>query len=142
MPRAALDSSALISAFLTPKGTCADVLRAAARGAFVLCLSPEILGEVASVLLRNPKLQARYGYDRPKVEEFVERLLSGAQLVTDLPTGRFVLADQKDDAIVATAIAAQAKYLITGDRKHLLALGECQGVRIITPRQFLDRLSN
>ncbi len=50
--------------------------------------------------------------------------------------------DPKDDVIVATAIAAQASYLVTGDRKHLLELGECQGVRIVTPRQLLEQVSN
>lgn len=140
MPRAVLDSSALISAFLTPRGTCADLLRAADRGAFVVCLSPEIIAETAGRLLGKPKLQARYGYDRAEVEEFCQRLLALARLVSDLPAGRFVPDDPKDDAIVATALAAGADYLATGDRRHLLSMGVHQGVRILTPRQLLDLL--
>jgi predicted nucleic acid-binding protein len=58
--------------------------------------------------------------------------------VADLPAGRFVPGDPKDDAIVATAIAAKADFLVTGDRTHLLPLKECQGIPIITPRQFLE----
>jgi uncharacterized protein len=141
MPRAVLDSSVLVSAFLTPKGTCADVLRAASGGAFVFWLSPEILAETARSLLRDPKLQARYGYDRAKVEEFCGRLLAGAEVVTDLPQGRFVPEDPKDDMVVATAVASRADYLVTGDRKHLLSLGAYEGIRIVTPRQFLDALA-
>ena len=38
MPRAVLDSSVLISAFLTPKGVPDQVLDAAERGDFTLCV--------------------------------------------------------------------------------------------------------
>ena len=140
MPRAVLDSSVLISAFLTPTGTCAEVLRVASRGAFVSCLSPEILAETARSLLRDAKLQVRYGYDRAKVEEFGRRLFAGAEVVTDLPPRRFVPEDPKDDMVVATAVRARADYLVTGDRKHLLSLGTCGGVQIVSPRQFLELL--
>jgi predicted nucleic acid-binding protein len=45
--------------------------------------------------------------------------------------------DPDDDLIVATAVVAMADRLVTGDN-DLLILGEHHGVRIVTPRQFLD----
>ena len=48
--------------------------------------------------------------------------------------------DPKDDMVVATAVAAKADYLVTGDEK-LLRLGSFHGVRIVTPRAFLDVLA-
>jgi hypothetical protein len=30
--------------------------------------------------------------------------------------------------------------LVTGDRRHLLSLGEYEGIRIVTPRQLLEIL--
>jgi uncharacterized protein len=140
MVRAVLDSSVLISAFLTPRGTCADVLRAVDRGAFTLQLSPAILAEVAGKLLGKPKLQARYGYHAEEVQAFCDDLAASAQLVTDLPQGRFVPDDPEDDPILATAMAAKAPYLVTGDR-HLLRLDTYESVRIVTPRDFLAVLS-
>jgi putative PIN family toxin of toxin-antitoxin system len=139
--RAVFDSSALISAFLTPRGTCADLLHAAELGAFVLCLSHELLADMARPLLGRPKLQARYGYDRREVAASCDRLLRAGEIVTDLPdlTGAVPL-DPKDDAIVATAVAAKADYLVTGDRKHLLTLGAYEAIRIVKPRVFLDQL--
>jgi predicted nucleic acid-binding protein len=59
-------------------------------------------------------------------------------LVHDLPKVRAVPDDPKDDMVVATAVAARADYLVTGDRRHLLSLREYEGIRIVTPRQFLD----
>jgi putative PIN family toxin of toxin-antitoxin system len=141
MARAVLDSSALISAFLTPAGTCAELLHAADRGAFVLCLSPQLIAETAGVLLREAKLQRSYGYDRAKVEEFCDTLSTSAQLATELPDlAGAVPLDPKDDMIVATAVAAKADYLVTGERQHLLPKRENQGIRIVSPREFLDQL--
>ena len=141
MLRAVLDSSVLISAFLTLRGSCAELLRAGERGAFVLCLSPELLADMAPPLLRERKLQARYDYGKAKVTMFCRQLVALAQPVTDLPElSGAVPLDPQDDVIVATAVKARADYLVTGDRRHLLALGTYEGIRIATPRQFLDLL--
>jgi len=141
MARAVLDSSVLVSAFLTPRGTPGAVLDVGERGVFVLCLSPAILAETSDVLTRSAQLQARYDYDQPQVARFCEGLRALAQLVTDLPDlAGAVPLDPKDDDIVATAVAARADYLVTGDRRHLLALGEHEGIRIVAPREFLERL--
>jgi predicted nucleic acid-binding protein len=45
-----------------------------------------------------------------------------------------------DDLILATALSAQADYLVTGD-SQLQGLGAYRGVAIISPREFLSRLS-
>ena len=140
VPRVVLGSSVLISAFLTSGGACAELLRAADRGAFVLQLSPEILVEVASRLSDKPKLRMRYGYGDEEVQAFCDDLAASAELVTGLPEGRFVPGDPKDDPIVATALAAKADYLVTGDRRHLLSLVSYEHIRILTPRQLLERL--
>jgi len=120
---AVLDGSVLISAFATPRGTCADVLRAAGRGAFAMHVSPEILAETGDKLRGKPKLQARYGYGERDVAEFCDDLAASARLMADLPRLRAVPLDLKDDMVVATAVAPRADYLVTGDRRHLLVLG-------------------
>ena len=140
MPRAVLDSSVLISAFLTPGGVPGRVLDAAERGGFTLCLSGEILAETTTVLLREPKLQARYAYDPTAVEEFCDGLAATADLAAELPQLQAVPGDPKDDMVVATAVATEADYLVTGDRRHLLALGTYEQIRIVTPREFLELL--
>ena len=48
-------------------------------------------------------------------------------------------ADPDDDAVLACAMAAGAECIISGDR-HLMALKEHGGVRILTPRQALTML--
>lgn len=142
MARAVLDTSVLVSAFLTPSGVSGRLLAAAERGDFVLCLSSTIVAELRKVLLREPKLQRRYDYGPPAVDNFCRGLAGLADLVTDLPdlTGAVPL-DPKDDMVVATAVAARADVLVTGDRRHLLALGRYGAIRIVGPRAFLDELA-
>jgi uncharacterized protein len=141
MPRAVLDSSVLISAFLTPKGIPGQLLDAAESGAFVLCLSDAILLETASVLLREHKLQQRYAFDPARAESFCDGLAAIALMATGLPDlPDAVPLDPKDNPIVATAVAAGAEYLVTGDRRHLLKLERYAGIAIITPRRFLEIL--
>ena len=53
---------------------------------------------------------------------------------------RDVATTPDDDLILATAVAGQAPFLVTGDRQ-LRNLGEYQGVRILGPREFLDWLA-
>lgn len=137
---AVLDSSVLVSAFLSPTGTPATLLARARQGAFSFCLSREILAETATVLLR----QARHGRRQYTVDEIAEfcvlLTLLAERIESDLPDIRAVPDDPKDDMVVATAVAAGDDYLVTGDRRHLLPLGTYQGIQIVTPRQMLDLL--
>jgi uncharacterized protein len=92
------------------------------------------------VLLR-PKIMGRYRHSAQDVAEYRALLGEFAEVVGDLPALRgAVPLDAKDDVIVATAVAAKADYLVTGDRRHLLSLGAYEGIRIVTPRQFLGIL--
>ena len=138
--RAVLDSSVLVSAFFTPEGTPAALLAHARRGAFSLVSSVEILDEVTGVLMR-PKHQARYSYTPEEVARYRMRLTSLSVVVTDLLTLKAVPLDPKDDMIVATAVAARADYLVTGDRRHLIVLGHYEGIRILGPRAFLSEIA-
>ena len=61
-------------------------------------------------------------------------------MIADLPAVRAVPDDPKDDPIIATAVAAKADYLVTGDRAHLLPIGQYEGIRIVSPREFFDIL--
>ena len=48
--------------------------------------------------------------------------------------------DPDDDAILAAAVERCADYIVTGDQ-DLLAIGDYQSTRIVTPRAFLQRLN-
>ena len=39
------------------------------------------------------------------------------------------------------AVEGKAQYIVSGDKHHLLPLKEYQGIRILTPAQFLEAIS-
>src|SRR4051812_46959365 len=137
MTRAVLDSSVLVSAFLKPGSLPATLLLHAREGAFSLVLSTYILEETATVLVR-PKTLGRYRYSLDEVGQFCRALVAVAEMAGEPPDIDAVPSDPKDNPIVATAVAGQAAYLVTGDRAHLLPIKEHAGVRIVSPREFLD----
>jgi predicted nucleic acid-binding protein len=51
-----------------------------------------------------------------------------------------VSGDPDDDLILACAVAADVEVLVSGDRRHLLPIGEHRGVRVITPQALLAEL--
>ena len=69
-----------------------------------------------------------------------------AQLATEQAVGphriEAITGDPADDAILAAAAEAGVDVLATGDRKHLLPIGEHRGVRLLTPQALLAELLN
>jgi len=47
-----------------------------------------------------------------------------------------VIEDPDDDIFIGAALASGAEFIISGD-EHLLNLGEYEGVRIVSAREFL-----
>jgi len=106
-----------------------------------LCLSEPILVETAEVLLTKPRLRRMFAYADGAVSDYIRWLGIEAEMVANIPELRVVTADPKDDPILATAVAAKADHLVTGDRAHLLPIGEYEGVLIVSPRAFLEYLT-
>ena len=141
MTKAVLDSSVLFSAFLKPASVPAMLLTRAREGAFSLCLSRYILEETTAALLRE-KNRAQYEVSPEKVARFYRDLAAIAEMVGELAELNAIPNDPKDNPIVATAVAAKADYLVTGDRRHLMPLGSYEGIRIVSVREFLEVLSS
>ena len=136
--RIVLDTNILIGALIT-KGTPPDSLyQAWLKGEIELVTSTAQLAEVAAVLAR-PRLR-RY-LDADEAAAIVENLDARA-VVLDAPPDVNLSPDPKDNPILAAAIAAKADLIVSGDKKHMLALGEVKGIPIVTARDALGRLGN
>jgi predicted nucleic acid-binding protein len=100
-------------------------------------LSPPIVEEVLRALA-YPKVRK---HARVKVdpELWFEDIVVLAQLVTGEYDVSAVSEDPDDDKYLAAAIEGRAAFVVSGD-PHLLDVAEHQGVRITTPRAFLDLL--
>ena len=73
MLRAVLDSSVLISGFLTPHGVSAKLLDGAERKSLEFCASPEILEETRRALTTKVRrIRRYYAYPDDQIDLFIE----------------------------------------------------------------------
>ena len=138
MIRAVLDADVRICALLKPAGVPGRLLRPFLEdAAFELVLTPGIAA-VTVRALAYPKIRRRLPPGFVPADR-VEDLAVLAVVVED-GTIPGVCRDPEDDRYLAAAAAGGAGYLMTGD-EDLLALREFEGVLVLPPRRFLERLA-
>ena len=102
-------------------------------------LSPGIIEEALRAL-ECPKVRRYVRRDLDPALWF-EDLAVLAELVPGASHVSVVSEDPDDDKYLAAAGGSLATFVVTGDR-HLLAIGQYEGVRIVSPRTFLDLLGS
>jgi putative PIN family toxin of toxin-antitoxin system len=130
--RVVLDTNVLVSALAYPASVPGRILNAWRQGSLELVLSRYILEEMVRVLPRLPRVQL----SATEIRDLADSFLFLAEVIQPLPTLDPELRDGADQAILGTLLAAEARYLITGD-KDLLALAE--RYPILTPAAFWQR---
>jgi putative PIN family toxin of toxin-antitoxin system len=112
-----------------------SIIRQLRARVFDVIVSEALLAEYRKVLT-YPHLQQRHQYDEQRIREFVDNFRKYGQLVHPGFQPSVVTADPDDDIFIACAVAGEADYIVSGDR-HLLNLGEYQGIHILRPADFL-----
>lgn len=128
--RVVLDTNVLLSGLAYPQSLPGRIAAAWQHGSLEVVLSHYILNELARVL---PKLTHRHGMNAQEIADLVDIFAFQADLVESDNHPESRLTDPMDLPVLNTWRAAQADYLLTGD-KALLALGN--EYPIITPAQF------
>lgn len=83
------------------------------------------------------KLRLKLGFEENQVVDALTDFLSFTTLISLPDTIPTVSGDAEDDGVIACAVAAQAEYIVSGDKRHLLPLREYQQTRIVSPAEFL-----
>lgn len=133
-PRVVLDTNVLISASIAAQGFSAAILLAARRQRIRLIVSPYIIEEYSTVI-RRPHIARKYSGIEERVDTLIRFLNTRAIAIEPQTIAHVVPDDPKDDAILACAVEGMAQYIVTAD-EHLLRLGRCGGIAILTPRDF------
>jgi uncharacterized protein len=129
--RVVFDSNVLIAALLFPEGRAAAAVENILDGSDELVLSPPILREILSVLAR------KFSRDREELSRVAVVLGEMGEIVN--PSRRLtVFRDEPDNRILECAVEGKTDVIVTGD-KAMLALGEYQGIRLITLAEYLGR---
>lgn len=138
MLRAVLDANVYVSAAVRPEGPPGQIITRFLQGtSFGNILSPAIVDEVRRALT-YPKVRKyiRSGLDP---ELWFEDIVVLSQLVAGERESVGVSKDPDDDKYIAAALEGRAQFVVGGD-SDLLNLQEYEGVRMVSPRMFLELL--
>jgi putative PIN family toxin of toxin-antitoxin system len=131
--RLVIDTNVLISALLAGTSLPAHLMVLWREGRFDLLTSADQLDELMRVS-RYPKIRARLA---PALAgRLINEIRDLAVLLKNLPVAT-AAPDPHDNYLLAMAVAGSADFLVTGDKRDLLALKLHGGTKIITVRDFL-----
>jgi putative PIN family toxin of toxin-antitoxin system len=123
-----VDTNVLVAG-LAGEGLCRDIVKRRLP-ACELFTSRALLDELAE------RLREKFSLD-PEELPLLKIYAEEATVVKPKPLAKPVCRDSDDDEVLATAIAAEAEIILTGD-KDLLVLKEFQGIKIFSPRRFIE----
>jgi putative PIN family toxin of toxin-antitoxin system len=128
--RIVLDTNVIVSA-LVFGGVPRAVMGIAEAGQCELFYSEAIQNEVRRVLAE------KFAWPSARLQEVLPVVWTMGELVVPRIPVQAVADDSDDDRILECALAANASFIVSGDR-HLLSLRSYKSISIVTPRQFLD----
>jgi len=132
MIRVVLDTNIVISATLA-KGLPSAILTILLRlPQFQICVSEPLLEEYRQVFMRKKFEEIRQEGLRTvaKIEE------QALKVIPEVKVER-IRTDRPDNRVLECALAAEAHYLITGNRRHF-RFGHFFSTQIVNPYEFLD----
>lgn len=131
-----VDTNVLVAGLITdsPDSPVALILDAMMDGTVIYLLSPSLLEEYRTVLLR-PRLQELHGLSEEAIDVLLVQLVANA--LWQEPELAAAAPDQGDDHIWALLESRTGSILITGDR--LLLENPPVWSSVITPRTYVDR---
>ena len=134
MENVVIDTNCLIMA-VSSRSNYHKIWQSFLNGEYTLCISNEILEEYAEVISRNISVNvARY-----VVFTILER--KNVSLITPYYNWKLITADPNDNKFVDCAIAANAKFIVTGDH-HFNVLKDIPfpSVPVVNIDEFLKEL--
>lgn len=130
-----LDTNIFISGLFFPTSNAGKILKSWREEEHVICMSEPLITEISEVL-SYPKIKKRLKWDAKEIENYCLLLRFECHLVDIKTTKAEVPKDKKDNHILATFLASQSDFLISGD-SDLLDLQE--KYQILSPREFVER---
>ncbi|MBI2623253.1 MAG: putative toxin-antitoxin system toxin component, PIN family [Candidatus Liptonbacteria bacterium] len=127
--RAVLDTNVMVSALFW-RGVPYSVLRKGIERRYAILISPAIIEEIFSTLVR------KFAFPSRDAREFLEMIVARSTVVIPTTRVRAIRTDPADNKILECAIAGGATHIVTGD-KDILTLETYQKIKIVTPARFL-----
>jgi len=126
-----VDTNVFVSSFFG--GNPRKIVDLWKSGRLTLCLSKPIIDEYVEVLQRIGLKNER------ELRELLHLFAHGFHIIFSAKTPELHLVeeDPDDDKFIECAVALKADFIVSGD-KALIAIQDYMGIRIVTPKEFLD----
>ena len=133
-----IDTNVLVSRAISEKRAPAIIFRLLGQGAFEHIVSQALLDEYRRALTYDHVRKLHRRTDAQVIALLLD-VEQAATLVHPAISLAVVSDDPDDNKVLECAVAGGANYIVSGD-KHLLGLREYQGIRILSPTEFLSVL--
>ncbi|MGD0680704.1 MAG: putative toxin-antitoxin system toxin component, PIN family [Terracidiphilus sp.] len=130
MMRVVADTNVFISALMFG-GLPGRFLDLALHRRFTLITSKALLDEL------DEKLRGKFAVSERDAQAIREKLKGIAEVVDPDFELDAVPEDPDDNRVLECAVAGKAEFIVSGDR-HLLRLGNYEGIAIVTVRQSIE----
>ena len=118
-------------------GEASKILEKAEKKGIDIIISEDILSEIIKVLNRESKFQKYISNLKLSIEDLLRTILSISILIETKTKLNIIKADPKDNIILEAAVEGKGEYIISYDN-HLLNMIEFRGIKIISPKEFID----
>ena len=130
-----IDTSTLISAIGWKEGKPRKILNLGLSNNFTILISGETMKELKGVLSRN-----KFDFIEKELKEEFLILLKEISKMVKIKTSIKLCKDPKDNMFIELAIDGKADYIISSDA-DLLGLDNAKGIKIVTPSEFLEMIT-
>lgn len=135
MIRVVVDTNVLVSAMISSDGNEALLMLAINHGLVIPCFCADILREYGNVLSR-PK----FGFSQSEVQSLIELLRQRGLELGSIAITR-ISPDPEDDKFIACALAAKAKFLVTGNKRHF-PQDRLPATVVVTAGQLMEHITS
>ena len=137
--RLVLDTNVIVAGLRSPLGASADLLDRALGREFTLLLSVALVLEYESIC-KAPTQRIVAGLRESEVEVIMSALCAVAEPVRSRFLWRPQLRDPADEMVLEAAINGSADALVTFNRRDFGDAAERFGMKLLSPRQALQRI--
>ena len=130
-----LDTNVLVSATFWD-GEASRIMQLIEQKKVRCFLSKEILKEYNEVL-HSDEIIEKAAEKHLTIKSVITKVIGMCEITEAKRKINFVKDDPDDNKILECAVEAKVNYIVTYDSKHLLKIKEFEGIKIISPTEFI-----
>src|SRR3954463_4870417 len=136
--RVVVDTNVLVSGLFGIENTPPLKILTAIRSQKIILVTSAVIMEEVSTVINREKISKKIHLNEEERKVFIDELIARSDVTAGKQLERNFGRDIKDDKFLACGIeGGVVDYIITGDRDLLILTGY-EGIKIVSPREFVE----